>query len=158
MTPDEIAVALGRAAPATGSSEYDQWMMWIDDARLLIESRLGDPDLLDQAKLAYVIREAVVAQVRRPDDATQVAVSVDDGSVSRTYRSSSGRVEIRDEWWSLLDPDGGESGKAFGIDTAGSSTVHADICALHFGAIYCSCGADLTDYRYPLYEWSEDLV
>ena len=158
MTPEEIAVALGRTAPATGSAEYAQWVMWIDDALLLIEARLGDPFDLDAAKLAYVVRESVVAQIRRPDDATQVAVSVDDGSVSRTYRSSSGRVQIRDEWWDLLDPDAGGEGKAFGIDTAGSRAVHADICSINFGAIYCSCGADLTGYMFPLYEYSEDLV
>lgn len=156
MTPDEIAVALGRTAPAVDSAEYDQWVMWIDDALLLIEARLGDPFDLDSQKLAYVVREAVVAQIRRPDDATQVAVSVDDGSVSRTYRTGSGRVTIRDEWWDLLDPDSAGEGKAFSIDTVGSRAVHADICAINFGAIYCSCGADLTDYRYPLYEYSED--
>ena len=29
---------------------------------------------------------------------------------------------------------------------------HSDICSLRFGAVYCSCGANLTDYRYPLWE------
>lgn len=163
VTPANIATALGRTDSLTAAEEA-QWEMWIADARMLISARLvgdgagqvEDLDDLDQDVLDYVVREAVVAQVRRPDDATQVAVSVDDGSVSRTYRSSSGRIEIRDEWWDLLDPDSGESGKAFSIDTAGSATVHADICAVNFGAIYCSCGADLTDYQYPLYEYSED--
>ena len=124
--------------------------MWISDAMLLIEARLGDPWLLDEQKLMYVVREAVVAQVRRPDDATQVAVSVDDGSVSRTYRSSSGRVEIRDEWWALLDPDFGDSGKAFSIDTAPNSTAHLPWCSLEMGAAYCSCGVDIAGY--PIYE------
>lgn len=32
------------------------------------------------------------------------------------------------------------------------STGHADICALNFGAEYCSCGAVLTNLLYPLYE------
>jgi hypothetical protein len=48
-------------------------------------------------------------------------------------------------------------GGAFTISTVGTATVHADICATNFGAIYCSCGADLTNYEYPLYEYSEDL-
>lgn len=39
----------------------------------------------------------------------------------------------------------------FAVDTIGSSIVHAEICATNFGAIYCSCGADLT-LSYPLYE------
>lgn len=29
---------------------------------------------------------------------------------------------------------------------------HAEICALNFKATYCSCGADLTNDQYPLYE------
>lgn len=36
------------------------------------------------------------------------------------------------------------AGGAFGIDTVGYLTPqHADICALNFGATYCSCGAVL---------------
>jgi len=48
---------------------------------------------------------------------------------------------------------GPEQGGAFDIDTvaSGSATiVHADSCALFFGALYCSCGAVLTGL-YPLY-------
>jgi hypothetical protein len=39
---------------------------------------------------------------------------------------------------------------AFSVDTAPCSSVHADICALRFGATYCSCGADIAGF--PLYE------
>lgn len=46
---------------------------------------------------------------------------------------------------------GGEA-KAFSIDTAPTSSVHMPWCNVAFGANYCSCGADLTDYQYPLYE------
>ena len=159
VSPDTIAVALGRTAPDFGTPEYEQWLMWIDDALLLIEARLvgtGSTQYasmadIDQAKLDYVVREAVVAQVRRPDDATQVAISVDDGSVSRTYRTSAGRVEIRDEWWTLLSPDSGESGKAFSVDTAPLRTNgHAWWCARTFGADWCSCGAEIG--QEPMFE------
>jgi hypothetical protein len=168
VTPETIAVALGRAAPDVGSAEYEQWEMWISDARMLIGARLvGDGtgqvaslDDLDQAKLDYVVREAVVAQVRRPDDATQVAIRVDDGAVDKTYRTSSGRVTIRDEWWDLLSPTDSSAG-AFSIRPYGSGAAcHADICtaniyvdengAVVFGGAYCSCGADIAGY--PLYE------
>lgn len=44
----------------------------------------------------------------------------------------------------------GPSG-AFTVDTSPLGVMHADICALNFGATYCSCGADLTLYG-PLYE------
>lgn len=40
---------------------------------------------------------------------------------------------------------------AFSIDTVGCASQHADICALNFGATYCSCGADLTG-GFPLWE------
>lgn len=122
VTPEMIAVALGRTAPDSGSVEAAQWSMWIADALMLIESRLGDPALLDQAKLDYVVREAVALMARRPDDATQVSVAVDDATVSRTYRSGSGRVAILDEWWNLLSP-AQSSGRAFEVDTIGSDAM-----------------------------------
>lgn len=167
VTTTTIAVALGRTAPDSGTPESDQWEMWISDALMLISARLvGDGtgqvaslDDLDQAKLDYVVREAVVAQVQRPDDATTVDVRVDDGAMSKTYRSSAGRVHIRDEWWDLLSPTDSSSG-AFSIRPAGGGTCHADICsantyvaangAIMFGGAYCSCGADIAGY--PLYE------
>ena len=115
VTPEMIAVALGVTAPTSDSVQYAQWEMWISDALLLIESRLGDLSLLDQAKLDYVVREAVSEHVRHPEDVTQVTVSVDDGSTSKQYRSGSGRVFIRDEWWNLLSP-ASTAGRAFEVD------------------------------------------
>lgn len=52
-----------------------------------------------------------------------------------------------------LCSSGGDSSDAFTIDTVGGLGVvqHADICALRFGALYCSCGAVLTGL-FPLYE------
>lgn len=151
VTPETIAAALGRTAPT--ATEAAQWQMWIDDAVMLIEARaeaLDVTDPLDETKLDYVVREAVVAQVRRPDNATTVSISVQDAQTSKTYRSGSGRVTILDEWWVLLgltNPTGG----AFGIDTAYGAGVHDAMCALNFGSVYCSCGADLTNYAYPLF-------
>jgi hypothetical protein len=47
------------------------------------------------------------------------------------------------------------SGGAFAVDTLAAATgvTHADICALQFGAQYCSCGAILTQ-GLPLWESS----
>ena len=150
VTPTVVATALGRSTPDADSADAAQWQMWIDDALLLIEARLGDPAELDQRKLDYVVREAVVAQVRRPEDFTNVTIAVDDGSTSKTYRTGGGRVSIRDEWWDLLAPSTGSG--AFSVDTVGVALPqHADICALHFGAMYCSCGAVLA-LALPLYE------
>lgn len=152
VTPANIATAMGVAAPEPGSVTEQQWQMWIDDAVMLIETRasqLGiDPLTIDEAKLDYVVREAVVAHVRRPDDATQVTISVDDGQTSKSYRSGRGRVSIIDEWWVLLgltEPDG-----AFAFDMAPPVSTHLDWCALSLGATYCSCGVDIAGY--PIYE------
>lgn len=105
VTPENIAVALGRTVPETASPTYMQWEMWIADAENAIAWRaedLGVTDPLDPEKVDLVVRKAVVAHVRHPDDATQVSVAVDDGSTQKTYRSASGEVSIKDEWWALL--------------------------------------------------------
>ena len=157
VTPEMIAVALGVTAPTPGSTEWAQWQMWIDDALMLIQTRvdtIDPPPTVEQARLDYVIREAVVAQVRRPDDATQVTVSVDDASTSRTYRSSRGRVDILDEWWLLLGLTG-TGGGAFDIDTVPCGTRHLPWCNFAWGASYCSCGTDIAGY--PIYEGGEAL-
>lgn len=151
VIPDDIAVELGRTAPDSNSVEFSQWERWIADALMLISARLGDLTALDQDRLDYVVRQAVTAHVRRPDDATQVAITVDDGSTSKTYRSSRGRVEIIDEWWALLAPTD-TTGKAFSIRPVSASSSHMPWCDLMFGGADCSCGANLTNYRYPLYE------
>ena len=105
VTPNDVAVELGRPTPADGSVEFTQWTRWIARARMLIQARLGDLTLLDQAVLDEVVLLAVAAHAANPDSATQVDVSIDDARTSRRYTSSSGQVSILDEWWALLDPD-----------------------------------------------------
>lgn len=101
VTPATIAVAVGQDAP-TGTKAA-QWQVWIDDALMLIDTRAAEEGVTPPQKiLDYVIREAVVSQVKKPDDATQVTVQVDDGMTQKSYKSSSGRVKILDEWWDLL--------------------------------------------------------
>ena len=144
VTPENIAVALGQPAPDPDSPAWGQWALWIADAEMLIEARRVEVGAAqpDAAKVDYVVREAVVAQIKKPDDATQITVSIDDGSTSKSYRSSKGRVTILDEWWVLLgltDPSG-----AFSIDMVpGVGSIHDLACSLRFGAVYCSCGADI---------------
>lgn len=120
VDPDKIAIALGVAEPEDGGTVFKQWELWIGDALMLIQDRVTvlavDESSIDQAKLDYVLREAVVTHVKRPDDATQVTVSVDDGSSSRTYRSGKGRVSITDEGWALLGLTP-RTGRAFEVDT-----------------------------------------
>jgi hypothetical protein len=120
---------------------------------MLIETRqlLLGVESLGQAKIDYVVREAVVAHIKRPDDATQVTIAIDDGSSSRSYKTGKGRVTILDEWWTLLglvDPGG-----AFSVDMVGTSSAHLPWCSLMMGAAYCSCGVDIAGV--PIYEGGE---
>lgn len=153
VTPANIAVALGQAVPEPGSITEQQWQLWIDDAVMLIENRaaqLGiDVASITEKQFDYVTREAVVSQVKKPDDATQVTVSVDDGSSSRSYRSGKGRVTILDEWWTLLGLN--DSSGAFAIDmVSGSGSRHVLWCSLLMGANYCSCGVNYAGV--PIFE------
>jgi hypothetical protein len=52
----------------------------------------------------------------------------------------------------ICSSDTDASSGAFSIRPSGSCSAHMPWCNLAFGALYCSCGADLTDYQYPLYE------
>lgn len=152
VTPAVIAVALGKAAPEPGSVQEAQWQMWIEDAVMLIDSKAAelDAEYPDQMKVDYVVREAVVAHVRRPDDATQVTVSVDDGSSSKTYKSGNGLVTITDAWWLLLGLVEVNEG-AYAVDLVGwRGTPHLPWCSLMMGATYCSCGVDIAGR--PIFE------
>lgn len=152
VTPEMVAVALGVAAPELGSIQHDQWAMWIADAGMLIETRRLEVDpalVIDQAKLDYVVREAVVAHVKHPDNSTQVSISVDDASSMRTYKSGSGRVAMIDEWWTLLGLAAKSTG-AFSIRPSCGYGRHAPWCSLMFGGAVCSCGVSLAGW--PMYE------
>lgn len=152
VTPAMLAIALGKAAPEVGSVTDSQWLMWIEDAAMLIESRriklgLEEPD---RAKIDYVIREAVVAHIKRPDDATQVTVAVDDASTSRSYKSGNGRITILDDWWVLLGLVESDDG-AYSVDMVGGhGSRHLPWCSLMLGANYCSCGVDIAGV--PIFE------
>lgn len=152
VTPAMVAVRLGQTAPSTGSPAEAQWEMWISDALMLVQARadsITPAPTVDQARLDYVIRESVAAHVQRPDDATQVTVAVDDGSTSRTYSSSRGRVAMLDEWWALLGLSSAGGG-AYAIDTSPTVSAHLPWCSLAFGATYCSCGFDIAGT--PIFE------
>ena len=150
VTPARIAVALGQTAPEPNSVTEQQWQLWIDDAAMLIEARRVklSADPIDEAKLDYVIREAVVSHIRHPDDSTQVTIAVDDASSSRSYKSGKGRVTILDEWWVILGLV--ESEGAFSVDMVGGFVVHLPWCTLMLGGNYCSCGVDIAGT--PIYE------
>jgi hypothetical protein len=154
VTPEVIATAMARAIPALGSPLEGQWSMWINDAVRAINRRAAKLDVdtatLDPDDVDFVVREAVVEQVKHPDDATQVAISVDDGSVSKSYRSGRGRVTIIDEWWELLGLVPPSDG-AFSVDMAAPAMgAHTPWCDLYFRGATCSCGVSLAGF--PIWE------
>ena len=106
VTLEMIATRLGVATPDSTSTQGKQWAEWIGDAQALIDMRavqLGlDPTTLDPATVDRVVALAVVAMVRNPDDVTTVDVSVDDGRVLKSRKSSDGQVSITDLWWGWL--------------------------------------------------------
>jgi hypothetical protein len=110
---DEVATSLGR--PIATQAEVQQVQLWLDDAEMQIRLRLGDVSLLDQEVLSFVEREAVVLKVRNPD--AKESESIDDYRYQRTDTAAKGQVQILDEWWNMLTPDG--SGGAFSITAAG---------------------------------------
>ena len=48
------------------------------------------------------------------------------------------------------------SSGAFSITPGGSASAHLPWCSINLGATFCSCGADLTNYQYPIYELDTD--
>lgn len=153
VTLKQIATALGQTEPDGGSAQADQWAMWIGDATLLIKAEAArrgvEYGTLDPETVDYVTREAVVAHVRRPDDATSVEIAVDDGREARRYSSGRGRVSILPEWWGLLFPEAKDEGKAFAVDSVPCIPVtHSAVCSANdyanapYWQAFCTCGAD----------------
>src|SRR5689334_20427403 len=105
VTANDVEVELGRPSSDAGSVEFDQWRRWTARARMLIEAGLDDLTLLDQGVLDVGVLLRFAAHAKNPDSATQVDVRIDDAATSRRYTSSSGAIDILDEWWGWLDPE-----------------------------------------------------
>ena len=113
----DVQTSVGRALTI---AEQSQVGLWADQALLIIEHRLGDPGELDQRVLVMVVVEAVARRIKRPDDATQVSITVDGDTAQRSYQSSSGTITILPDEWALLaaSTDGGGAVGAFTIRPA----------------------------------------
>lgn len=119
VNSDDVQVTLGRTLT---HQQHAQAAKWIGQASAIIAARATQQGLtladLDQQLLDLVVTEAVANRLKRPDDATQVTVQHDDTQVSRRYESSTGQIEILDEWWALLFPATAGAGGAFSITPA----------------------------------------
>lgn len=128
----------------------------IDDA-LALAARVAPCIIDDEFEYADAARAVLRGAILRWHDSGSGAITQQTaGPFGQTFDT---RTERRSLFWPSeigalqeLCRDGDLSSQAFDIDTISVATpVHADICALNFGALYCSCGAILTMYL-PLYE------
>lgn len=162
-TTSDVAVELGR--PASTEQEAAQWDAWLGRVERSIARRFTQASLVlaDQVVLgapsAEDIRDVEVAAVLRkianPSNFTSVTRSIDDATL--TTRREGPAVDgdplaLTDAEWAILLPPNESQGGAFTVDSVGMASNHLPWCALNFGATYCSCGADLTAYQYPIYE------
>lgn len=117
VTPEDIADRLGQPRPNSGSPQFLQWQGFIDDAYRLISryQTANDLDAPDPDDLDYVVREAVAALALRPDGASSVDLSIDDGRVSRMYKQDGSAHLDLSSWWSVLWPGSAAGGGAFTI-------------------------------------------
>lgn len=109
----DIETALGRTLTGLEPAQADQW---IADALMLVDARLGDVGVLDQARLDFVVREAVVARFRNPDGHEYEAID----DYRHGFAKETRRVTILDEWWDLLAPGSGSGAQgAFVVSLGG---------------------------------------
>ena len=150
LTPDDLS-----AFTETAISETKALTM-IEDATAL--ATLAAPCLAVEADLTAtqtaqvraVLRGAILRWVDAGSGALQSQQAGPFGQTLDTRQPRKGMF-----WPSEIQQlqnicGGSDSTGIYGVDTVGSTTVHSDICATNFGAIYCSCGADIAGY--PLYE------
>lgn len=120
---------------------------------------LADEDALTVAQFAAVraiLRGAVLrwnevrAGAMMSADAGPFGQSYDNGQTRRTGMFWPSEI---DQLQGICRAETDSGGGAFAIDTLTSmyAVVHADICTLNFGGLYCSCGAVLTG-AWPLWE------
>jgi hypothetical protein len=121
----------------------------------------GEPDSTTPAPSDGTLAEAkliLIGAIKRWAEAGSGALQAQNagpfGVTLDTRQKSSGYRLWPSEITDLQDicktPDDAPGRQAFSIDTVTCSTTHADICSLNFGALYCSCGADIAGF--PLYE------
>lgn len=151
VTPDDIAVDLGRDPAGLSTIDTAQFQRWIDDAVFLITEGVGEGDDPPQNMVDYVVRQAVVMVAESPvPGVLSESIQVDDGMHTMRWDGRSRRVQILPEWWKMLGVDSA-GGQAFTIDMVGGGyEVHVPWCDLGVGGSTCSCGAWLAGH--PLWE------
>lgn len=136
--------------------DEDKAQAMIDDA-LALAARVAPCILLDDFAHVSAAKAILRAAILRWNDAGSGAVTQ---QVAGPFQQTiDARQQRRTMFWpaeiadlQALCSTGSTTAVAFSIDTVPEHRLqHAQICAVRFGADYCSCGAVLTG-RVPLYE------
>jgi hypothetical protein len=152
ITPDDLA-------PFAPDIPANKAAAMIEDVMAMaatVAPCITDPDFAHAGAAKAILRGAIIRWNKSDQGAlTNSTESVDDYNRSWTFDTRQKRSGLfwpsEIEQLQALCRTTGPAG-AFAVDTVGAATpVHADICALRFGAAYCSCGAVLT-MNLPLYE------
>ena len=120
----DIATHLGRPLNSTEEAQVSLWIGWLEAD---IALRLPPPTLVDDLVAQRVIVQSIAAYMDNPSAASEVQVSVDDGSVTKRYTKSLGRVQILPELWADLGWSG-DTG-AFTVTPYAAPDVGADVDA-----------------------------
>lgn len=141
VTIDDIATEAGR--PISDSAEIDQVGQWIADVEMILTAKLGDLSLVvNQALLAYVDKQAVIARMKYREDRNSDAPQ---------QSGTNFFLGVLDPWWAMLelgntaDAPAFTMRPAFDADTAWWPAKNPTIFGA-FGPIGVSnCG----DWDYP---------
>jgi len=115
---------------------------------------ITEEDFAHPGAAKAVIRSAIL---RWHEAGTGAVTQVSSGPFSQTVDSRAFRRGLftPTELDQLRKLCAGANEGAFSLDTVSLTGLgHLDVCALNFGAVYCSCGADLTGLL-PLFELNE---
>ena len=97
-TPTDIGLNLGRPLSDDERAQAELWIDWTE-ATIARRKPLHE---LDPMTVSMVVTEAVTRRLRMPDPVSQMSVTVDDSTVSRSFQRATGLIEILPEWWAAL--------------------------------------------------------
>lgn len=123
-TSNDVATHLGRSLSTTEESQINLWISWLEAD---IGRNMPDPTTVDGTTAQRVIVQSIAAYLDNPTAASEVQVSVDDGSVTKRYTRSLGRVQILPELWADLGWSG-DTG-AFTVTPYAAADTGADVDA-----------------------------
>jgi hypothetical protein len=159
-TTDDVAIRLGKET--LDADELIRAPGLLEESTDLVIGHLGfDPTDVDDVDLALLARvvSRMTARVLEQSKASggvfgATAMTDQIGDFSQTRQFPAGSTN-GGPWLASADKIALKNLKgagAYAVDTAPTGyTLHADVCALVFGAGYCDCGSDLNSNLGPIF-------